>query len=914
MPARASLALFVLLSACTGEAPTDKSGETGQTDDTGNPVDDTAPTYEEGCILVDDGGGYANITDAVAVATDGSVVSLCAGSWEESVVIDKALTLEGPGMDDATIVGPTNQPAIEIQADGVTIRGVAIESTRDGVLIDGASDARLVAVGLLAVDNYGVEANDALNLSVEKSTFNATGYGGILISGGTVSVTDSSFNDNTGFAIKAADGAVLSASDNVITGTVPTDPDNVADGHGIWMVESEGALSGNTLTDNFFVGIFADSSPLTLDGDSVSGSLYGVAHVLYALDASGLTLDDNYFYGLFAVSDAAVSVSGTTISGDPDAVVDVPTSSWGDEDTGYLGTGLYLAAPTITVSQTTVTGYNNAGLLVGPYDSDVGAVADLEDVTLTSNGRIGLYAAGADLTANDVNITGVVEVEDAGDDQCLSVGTNAAATLIQSDVVWTGGEVSYNDGYGLTSLYSVLDLSGATIAGNACGGVMNFGGALLAEGNTVTASLGDSFQAGIVSYEGTSADIVGNSFVDNQTWAKTYDYEYDDGSGNTYHYEQYSYEGSDIQLWYGGTNTITDNTFVSGTESVLAYDSDVDIEDNSWSDYQGTVFYTASSTGTTMKVKKATVDDFHYYGAYCGSANLDLSDVSFENGGSYYYEFYAYLNDEPYYNYSSEYANPVMYGYQCGLTTDDVTVQDTDGLVLRGYGGSYELSGLVADSVGAADYSSYDAIYFYGYLDTEAWLYDVDISNVITGGGVGVYVYDDVSTALHVDGLTLSEVSGTAMNFKRYTTALPGTEADLSDVLIDGAAAGLSVDGATLDMDAVEIDGVTGVGLSSSSATLYGTRLTINEAGSSGMSVSGGSLNLSDSDILSSGGSGLTLSSATADVQSNAINGNAGYGMTCSSVTFSACSNDLSGNALGTQSGCDEGCDAAIDY
>ncbi len=931
MPRRALSILLLLLAGCRPDPSTDKTGETGDTGgggDTGE-TDDPIPT---GCITVDGGGGYANISDAIAVATDGSVVSLCAGTWNETVVIDKALTLEGPGMDEATLVAPTNEPAIEIAADGVTIRGVALEGTRSGVVVDGFADTRLVAVGFLAVDNYGVEASDVSNLSVEGCTFNATAYGGVQVDGGTASVVDSTFNDNVGFAIKGVGGAELVVSNNSITGTTPTDPDEVVDGHGIWLVESSAALSANVLTDNAFVGIYADSSALTLSGDSVEGSLYGVAHILEDLSVDGVTLTDNYYYGLFAITDQPVEVTGAVISGDPASVVDVDTDLWGDEDVGYLGVGLYVAAPTVTVSSSTVTGYNNAGLLLGSYD-DSGCVASLDGVTLADNGRIGMYVLGADLLANDVTVQGVIDIEEGGDSQCYTVDTNAAASLIQSSATWTGGAVQDNDGYGIASLYSALELEGATISGNACGGVMNYGGALVAQGNTFSASGNDSFEAGLVSYQGSSTAVVGNTFVDNQVWTTTYDYEYDDGAGTTYHYQQYGYTGYDLQIFYGGTNTIEGNTFTTGTNSVYAYDADVEIEDNTWTDYRGVVFQVGSSEGNTLTIKDATVDGFYSYGAYCSQATLDISDSTFQNGGNYYYEYYSYVNDELSYSYTGEYANQTLYGYDCTMVAEDVDVLDTNGGVLTGNGGSYELTGIKGQNVGNAGSTGADTIYLssysYYYYDTssgseyesfyevEAWLSDVTLDGVVAGNGItvieSIYEYygdgaDDPDTLVHLDGVTLNDIDESGLRLETSGTVETGPEVDVSDLVISGAADGVYASTGTLSVENAEISDVTGEALDLTSSTVSLSGLTISGAGADAVTASGGSLTMTGSSVDASAGTGLVLSSLTAEVTGNTITGSAGYGMECSEVTFSACGNDLSGNTLGEQTGCDESC------
>lgn len=911
MPRIVAHLLLLSLAACVDKEASDgEARDSGDAGDTG--PSDTGPAYETGCIVVDGEGGYANIQDAVTVAVDGSTITLCSGTWEEAVTVDKAVTIEGAGVDSTTIVAPTNMAPFTITASDVTIRWLALESTRSGVVVEESSGVTLSELAFLAVDNYGVSASDATDLTIENCTFSGTGYGGVQVAGGGATIRDSTFDDNTSFGIHGTDGAELTIEDNVITDTAPLNIEDVTDGHGIWLEEADGTLSGNKLSGNFFIGVFADGGDLSLDGDSVSDSLYGVALLEGDLDASGLTLTDNYYHGLLGVSTATLRVSGSAVSGDPDVVASYSSSRWGSESVGYAGSGIYLVGPEIAVSETTVTGYNNAGIVVTPYDFDVGATVTLQDVTLEANGRIGLWANTVDLVATNVTIRDLIEVEDAGEEQCFSVGVNAAATLYESTITWEGGSVEDNDGYGLAPLYSVIEVSGATFAGNACGGIMNFGGALVATGNTFTRSNAGSFEGGLVSYEGSSATVVGNTFVDNQTWGLSSTSEYEDSSGNTRRYEYYQYLGSDIQIWRGGTNEVQDNVFERGTESIVAYQANVNVEGNTWTDYRGVVFYSASEDGsTTLSVEEAVVDTFYSYGVLCSQGAIDLSDVTFTTGGSYSYHYDAYLNDALDYSYDISYANPVLYGYDCAMVADDVAITDTSGHVLRGYGGAYELTGLTAETVGSEDYSFYDTMYFYGYLDTEVLLSDVEISDVVVGGGIGLYVYDDVTTTLSADGLTLSGVSGTALTLQRYSDTYPGTEVDLTGVRFAGASAGINAVGSTLVASEVTISEVSGVGVALDEVTWTGNGVVIVDAGSDGMQVSGGSVTLSDSEIVGSAESGLVLSSTTGDVTGNAFTGNGGYGMECSSVTFTSCGNDLSDNNSGTQSGCDESCDSS---
>ena len=85
-----SLVFFLALLGCSGT--TEKDGSNDDTDTSGN-IDD--PVYDPGCITVDGGGGYAKLADAVTVASEGAIIELCDGTYEESVVVEKSVTIRG---------------------------------------------------------------------------------------------------------------------------------------------------------------------------------------------------------------------------------------------------------------------------------------------------------------------------------------------------------------------------------------------------------------------------------------------------------------------------------------------------------------------------------------------------------------------------------------------------------------------------------------------------------------------------------------------------------------------------------------------------------------------------------------------------------------------------------------------------
>ena len=223
-----------LLSGCneTSDKGTISDCDTGDCiEDSGAPQD----FYDEGCTTVDGAGGYLWINDAIAVAEEGSEIHLCASDsgHEEAVVVDKAVTLIGPGAENYTLIAPTNEAGLLITADGASVSGISVDSTRSGVEVDAAAGVSLDAIQVLAAGNWGVKATDATDLSISNSVLMANGYGGIRVDGGSVSVATTDLSGNTGYGALATGDGELTLSESIIASTAQDATGDGSDGVGI---------------------------------------------------------------------------------------------------------------------------------------------------------------------------------------------------------------------------------------------------------------------------------------------------------------------------------------------------------------------------------------------------------------------------------------------------------------------------------------------------------------------------------------------------------------------------------------------------------------------------------------------------------------------------------------------------------
>ena len=315
---------LIALGCSKDSPPTDDGSDTGTNQDSG----DTVPQYEEGCILVDGAGGYKWLEDAMEVAGEGSTITLCEGELAMSIEIQGSLNIEGPGADLLTWTADVNKPAIKVAGgSSVTLSGFTVSSTRNGIEVENSADVTISAVTFVEVLGTGVRSIDSTNTVVDSCDFiqppyegggdtgspvdtgdsatdtgdvssmletglgdsgnvdtgdgevtvftpDPVGYGGVEVSGGDATISNSNFVQMVGFAIHGISGGVVTANNNDIyyTWFGETDAEgNVSDGFSLWV--QDGSIlntNENNLVSNF-VGVFADEGDINLLGDSIEG-------------------------------------------------------------------------------------------------------------------------------------------------------------------------------------------------------------------------------------------------------------------------------------------------------------------------------------------------------------------------------------------------------------------------------------------------------------------------------------------------------------------------------------------------------------------------------------------------------------------------------------------------------------------
>ncbi len=137
-------------------------------------------------ITVDENGGadYEKIQDAMDVAEDGDTVRVYEGLYEENVVVDKSVSLEGNGTDFTTIDGGGSGDVVVISADWVNLSGFTVTGSGDhpdaGIKVESNNIA--ISNCVCSRNHYGMHLEGDHN-TITSTTCDSNNYISISIKG-----------------------------------------------------------------------------------------------------------------------------------------------------------------------------------------------------------------------------------------------------------------------------------------------------------------------------------------------------------------------------------------------------------------------------------------------------------------------------------------------------------------------------------------------------------------------------------------------------------------------------------------------------------------------------------------------------------------------------------------------------------
>jgi nitrous oxidase accessory protein NosD len=342
--------------------------------------DDCDGLIDEVRVCADGRAPFATLAEAVAAAPDGTGLEICAGTYRENLVLDRAIQLRGEGADLTIIDGGALGSTLEVVAAGAAVRlaeltiqggdtdldggGVRCESSDlalAGVVVAGNEAAYggglaghgctiEVTGGALSGNSAGEGGgaiailDGALSMSGTLLTGNhANGKGGALHVVGEAEVADSRFEGNStawaGGAIYLEGGRPTFERNAIVDNTA------TQEGGGLYLHQSTATLIENEITDNHAGddggGVRAFESAARLERNliarnhaAVDGGGAKISHIQSTLIDNEIVdnVADAGGGGLELDNDASI-VTGGTIAGNQAALgggVHIQLAPWAD--------------------------------------------------------------------------------------------------------------------------------------------------------------------------------------------------------------------------------------------------------------------------------------------------------------------------------------------------------------------------------------------------------------------------------------------------------------------------------------------------------------------------------------------------------------------------------------------------------
>ncbi len=280
-----------------------------------------------------------SIQAAIDAAEEGAVICLSRGTWNESIVIDKSLTLVGRGVGTTTIEAVLYlRPTIEVLADDTGAMNVRLH----GLTITGDGGSS------------GVQVNGSASVAIERCDISGKGFGVQVFDSASVALTDCTISENTHRGLVLADSATADVigchiSENGALGVWVSgfaeatlldcdisgngghglwlrDGARVAltdcrvsrnRGHGLWLTDrSTAQLLRSRISDSYDQGVMAeDSVGVELIECQVISSWHGIELTGEArATISASTISRSMFDGIRVRNSADATVSDSTIS------------------------------------------------------------------------------------------------------------------------------------------------------------------------------------------------------------------------------------------------------------------------------------------------------------------------------------------------------------------------------------------------------------------------------------------------------------------------------------------------------------------------------------------------------------------------------------------------------------------------
>ena len=247
-------------------------------------------------------GNYSTIQDALNNASNGDIIYIFSGLYEENIIIDTSVILVGENRNTTIIDGCRNDNVMSIYSDDVKVEEITIQNAKNdfyhsGIKITDAYNVSIINNNIQNNHGFGISIHDAIDaeILIEGNLINNNSYGIYIIESSNFDISSNSILNNSdgiyvvqsnnikfinntihnyGLGIHISNSFDIIIYQNLIidnsNGIYNYDSTNIIISgnivkenrwYGIWFRDSsESAVSENTIYKNVDIGVFFDNS------------------------------------------------------------------------------------------------------------------------------------------------------------------------------------------------------------------------------------------------------------------------------------------------------------------------------------------------------------------------------------------------------------------------------------------------------------------------------------------------------------------------------------------------------------------------------------------------------------------------------------------------------------------------------
>lgn len=348
---------------------------------------------------------FATIQKGIDEVAEGGTVNVKAGTYTESVIIDKELTLKSVGgAVDTTIDADGAANAVKITANGVTVDGFTItganSSYEGAVFLDRVKNCTIIyniikenyraGIYMKQADNNTIEGNtisgNTLGIHLERASQTGKSCNDNTIKGNTIEN-----NSSTGISLNTSYGQV-----NAATGNEFLDNTIIGNGNygfniqgGVWVANT---IEGNTISGHQQYGIHNNGGAQnnTIKGNTIDDNNRGGYSGAGIQSGDGICLKNHDSFNF----DETRATFGNTIESN------TITNHWNGINLAgstWFGNGDYWHYEN-TIKDNTISSNNGNGIVVKASINNL-----IEGNTITGNSRNGISFEEEDPTSSHIN-------------------------------------------------------------------------------------------------------------------------------------------------------------------------------------------------------------------------------------------------------------------------------------------------------------------------------------------------------------------------------------------------------------------------------------------------------------------------------------------------------------------------------